>query len=93
MCRCTLTATRAQEVVESLPAEMNQGIYYCWARVSGDVTRKAVMSVGWNPFYKNTKRSAEVHIMHEFADDFYGSMMDVLVVVAPPACRRLAPWG
>lgn len=38
-----------------------------------------VMSIGWNPFYKNTVRSVEVHIMHQFEEDFYGSMMNVLI--------------
>ncbi|KAI4283421.1 MAG: hypothetical protein L6R35_005180 [Caloplaca aegaea] len=37
------------------------------------------MSVGWNPFYKNTVRSVEVHILHTFAQDFYGARMNLLV--------------
>ncbi|KAF4632728.1 hypothetical protein G7Y89_g5401 [Cudoniella acicularis] len=39
-----------------------------------------VMSIGYNPFYKNTVRSAEVHIMHEFVKDFYGAWMRVCVM-------------
>ena len=38
-----------------------------------------VMSIGYNPFYKNTVRSAEVHVLHSFAKDFYGSWMRVSV--------------
>ncbi|KAF2091597.1 riboflavin kinase [Saccharata proteae CBS 121410] len=38
-----------------------------------------VMSIGWNPFYKNTVRSVEVHIMHDFTHDFYGSHMNLLI--------------
>lgn len=38
-----------------------------------------VMSIGWNPFYKNTVRSVEVHIMHDFEIDFYGSHMNLLI--------------
>ncbi|CZT15681.1 related to FMN1-Riboflavin kinase [Ramularia collo-cygni] len=38
-----------------------------------------VMSIGWNPFYKNTVRSVEVHIMHDFSIDFYGSHMNLLI--------------
>jgi len=37
------------------------------------------MSIGWNPFYKNTVRSVEVHIMHDFEIDFYGSHMNLLI--------------
>ncbi|KAG5957842.1 riboflavin kinase, partial [Claviceps cyperi] len=39
-----------------------------------------VMSIGYNPFYKNTVRSAEVHILHKFEADFYGSHMRLLIV-------------
>ncbi|KAF7185218.1 Riboflavin kinase [Pseudocercospora fuligena] len=39
-----------------------------------------VMSIGWNPFYKNTVRSVEVHIMHHFEKDFYGSHMNVSIL-------------
>ncbi|KAK8211167.1 riboflavin kinase [Phyllosticta paracitricarpa] len=38
------------------------------------------MSIGWNPFYKNTVRSVEVHIMHAFARDFYGSHLNLVVL-------------
>ncbi|WWC60549.1 uncharacterized protein I303_103123 [Kwoniella dejecticola CBS 10117] len=39
-----------------------------------------VMSVGWNPYFKNEKITAEVHIMHPFKADFYGHHMSVLVL-------------
>ena len=39
-----------------------------------------VMSIGYNPFYKNTVRSAEVHVLHRFAADFYGSHMRLLLL-------------
>lgn len=38
-----------------------------------------VMSIGYNPFYKNTVRSAEVHVLHKFAQDFYGAHMRLLI--------------
>ncbi|KAG7286127.1 riboflavin kinase [Staphylotrichum longicolle] len=38
-----------------------------------------VMSIGYNPFYKNTVRSAEVHVLHRFQADFYGVEMRLLV--------------
>lgn len=38
-----------------------------------------VMSIGFNPYYKNTIRSAEVHVMHEFKQDFYGSEMAIRI--------------
>lgn len=39
-----------------------------------------VMSIGYNPFYKNTVRSAEVHVLHKFASDFYGTHMRLLIL-------------
>ena len=38
------------------------------------------MSIGYNPFYKNTVRSAEVHVLHEFGQDFYGSDMAITIL-------------
>ncbi|KAM0126485.1 hypothetical protein ACHAO1_010023 [Botrytis cinerea] len=39
-----------------------------------------VMSIGYNPFYRNTVRSAEVHLLHKFSQDFYGSHMRVEIL-------------
>ncbi|QSZ36122.1 hypothetical protein DSL72_007247 [Monilinia vaccinii-corymbosi] len=39
-----------------------------------------VMSIGYNPFYRNTVRSAEVHILATFASDFYGAQMRVKIL-------------
>ncbi|MCJ1293547.1 riboflavin kinase [Xylographa carneopallida] len=43
-------------------------------------TYPTVLSIGYNPFYKNTVRSVEVHIMHAFARDFYGAHMNLLIL-------------
>lgn len=40
----------------------------------------AVLSIGYNPFYKNTVRSVEVHIMHNFPADFYGAHMNLVIL-------------
>ncbi|KAK7047162.1 riboflavin kinase [Paramarasmius palmivorus] len=39
-----------------------------------------VMSIGYNPFFGNTVRSAEVHILHEFRADFYDVEMRLLIM-------------
>lgn len=39
-----------------------------------------VMSIGYNPFYKNKVRSAEVHVLNKFERDFYGSVMAISIV-------------
>jgi len=39
-----------------------------------------VMSIGWNPYYKNTQKTIEVHLLHQFPDDFYGEDLRVVVL-------------
>lgn len=39
-----------------------------------------VMSIGYNPFYNNTVRSAEVHVLEKFSADFYGVEMRLLLL-------------
>lgn len=55
-------------VVQAVPADKV---------AEGWVQYPMVMSIGYNPFYKNTVRTAEVHVLHEFGQDFYGSLMAV----------------
>lgn len=38
------------------------------------------MNMGWNPFFKNTKKSVEIHLIHEFKEDFYGAELQSVVV-------------
>ncbi|KAH7916772.1 riboflavin kinase [Hygrophoropsis aurantiaca] len=80
---------------DALPAMSNvvkSGVYYGYAKISpveglesmlSDVDTNVlpmVMSLGWNPFYKNERMTAEIHIMHDFKSDFYGHDMKVLVL-------------
>lgn len=39
-----------------------------------------VLSIGYNPFYKNSVRSVEIHVMHKFEKDFYNAMMNLRCV-------------
>nr|CAI5825456.1 unnamed protein product [Callosobruchus analis] len=38
------------------------------------------MSIGWNPFYKNRKKSIETHVVHQFDGDFYGKELRVIIL-------------
>ncbi|XP_003706700.1 riboflavin kinase isoform X2 [Megachile rotundata] len=71
------TANLEDKVVSTLPDNFNTGVYYGWASVDGNV-HKMVASVGWNPFYKNEKKTVEVHLLHKFEKDFYGSQIKVI---------------
>ncbi|CAH1251550.1 RFK [Branchiostoma lanceolatum] len=74
------TANLAKEVVEHIPEDIPTGIYYGWASVDGGEVHKMVMSLGWNPFYKDKTKSMEPHILHHFKEDFYGSTLSVCIV-------------
>ncbi|KAI9769149.1 MAG: riboflavin kinase [Geoglossum simile] len=39
-----------------------------------------VMSIGWNPYYKNTVRSIEVHLLHSFRKAFYGAPLHLTIL-------------
>ncbi|XP_029039892.1 riboflavin kinase [Osmia bicornis bicornis] len=70
------TANLEDKVVEALPDDFNTGVYYGWASIDGNVY-KMVASIGWNPFYKNEKKTIEVHFLHKFENDFYGKLIKV----------------
>ncbi|KUI69183.1 Riboflavin kinase [Cytospora mali] len=77
-------------------SDAKSGVYFGWAALelpadhpnykkssSGDskfAIFPMVMSIGYNPFYNNTVRSAEVHVLTNFGADFYGVEMRLLIV-------------
>ena len=76
------TANFNEDIVENkLPQSFNSGIYMGWARLDGveDRVEKAVVSIGWNPFYGNTKKSVETHIIKTYDSDFYGQWMKLKI--------------
>ncbi|XP_041855814.1 riboflavin kinase [Melanotaenia boesemani] len=74
------TANFPDSVVDNLPPDIRTGIYYGWACVGNGEVCKMVMSIGWNPYYKNTKKSMETHVIHKFKEDFYGEILRVVMV-------------
>ncbi|XP_011496944.1 PREDICTED: riboflavin kinase isoform X2 [Ceratosolen solmsi marchali] len=73
------TANLSEEIVETLPIEFETGIYFGWACLERKIY-KMVMSIGWNPFYKNEKKSMEIHLLHKFEDDFYNKILKIIVL-------------
>ena len=73
------TANLPEDEASRLGTSVDSGIYFGWAKLRGSVY-PMVMSFGWNPFYKNEKRSAEVHIIYEFGYDFYDEELQVTVL-------------
>ncbi|KAF3039665.1 riboflavin kinase [Didymella keratinophila] len=39
-----------------------------------------VLSIGYNPYYKNTTRSIEIHILASFDRDFYGAELSLVIL-------------
>ncbi|KAI7821269.1 hypothetical protein BX661DRAFT_188493 [Kickxella alabastrina] len=76
------TANLPESAVSQALSHIPIGVYFGWAQVlAGDrCVRPMVMSLGWNPYFKNEKRSGEVHIIHEFRDDFYGAEIRVAIL-------------
>lgn len=74
------TANYSADVVKKLPTNLEAGVYYGWAQIENGEVHKMVMSVGWNPFYKNTVKTMEIHILYKFEREFYGSLMKVCVL-------------
>jgi riboflavin kinase len=35
---------------------------------------------GYNPFYKNSQRSIEIHLLHTFREDFYGATLSLIIL-------------
>ncbi|ENN72753.1 riboflavin kinase [Dendroctonus ponderosae] len=74
------TANFPQDVVNNLPDGLDTGVYYGFGQVDGGQVHGMVMSIGWNPFYKNSKKSMETHLMHKFESDFYGKELRVVIL-------------
>ncbi|KIJ20085.1 hypothetical protein PAXINDRAFT_107796 [Paxillus involutus ATCC 200175] len=86
------TANLPDESTTHMASVARPGVYYGYAQVylaNGQISElhpedlvvlPMVMSLGWNPFYKNERMTAEIHVMHEFNSDFYGYDMKALVL-------------
>ncbi|NXL66955.1 RIFK kinase, partial [Chordeiles acutipennis] len=75
-----LAANLPEQVVESFPSDITTSIYYGWACVGNGDVHKMVLSIGWNPFYENSKKSVETHIIHTFKYDFYGEILSIVIL-------------
>ncbi|KAH7074243.1 riboflavin kinase-domain-containing protein [Paraphoma chrysanthemicola] len=47
---------------------------------SDPIVYPTVLSIGYNPYYKNTQRSIEIHILANFDRDFYGATLSLLIL-------------
>lgn len=74
------TANLTVDSFSSMLAQKACGVYLGWAGLSKRGIYKTVMSIGWNPFFDNAKKTIEPWLLHEFNEDFYGEELRVVVV-------------
>lgn len=69
------TANLNMEELGAPGEQLETGIYYGWSTLNG-TKYETVVSVGWNPFYKNSKKTVEAHLLTKM-DDFYGEKLTI----------------
>jgi len=74
------TANYEPSVVDQLPESLKKGIYYGFAQVDQSQVFDCSLSLGWNPYFGNQVKSMETHVIHNFPDDFYGSILKVCII-------------
>eukprot|EP01031_Cornospumella_fuschlensis_P025721 gene25721-31060_t len=72
------TANLNMEELGKAGDDLEMGIYYGTAKLR-DETYKTVVSVGWNPYYKNEKKTVEAHLLSKM-DDFYGETLELNLI-------------
>ncbi|KAK9796262.1 hypothetical protein WJX73_007319 [Symbiochloris irregularis] len=74
------TANLDAASLQAALSETTTGIYCGWASIgASSAVYQMAMSVGWNPFYKNEKKTAEPWLLHTFPEDFYGEELRLMV--------------
>lgn len=58
--RFLLPANIPLDVVKALPKDIKSGVYFGWASVDSGQVYKAVLNIGWCPFYDNNERSVVI---------------------------------
>ena len=85
------TANIPIEPYEDLLKEYPNGVYFGYSSFTNPRSphyKKSfptAMSIGWNPYYKNEKKTIEAHLIRTFDEDFYGEhiRIDVLGYIRP----------
>jgi FAD synthase len=61
-------------------AENVCGVYIGWAGLANHGVYKMVMNIGWSPYFDNAEKTVEPWLLHDFAEDFYGVELRLVVV-------------
>lgn len=71
------TANLSMDDLGQTGQDLKTGIYFGWCMLHSKPFC-TVVSVGWNPFYKNEKKTVEAHLIAQL-DDFYDEKISVLL--------------
>ncbi|PVU91045.1 hypothetical protein BB559_004331 [Furculomyces boomerangus] len=75
------TANLTDDVVNDALKSAPTGIYFGLAKTDFEKkVRPMVMSLGWNPYFKNEKLSGEIHIIHNYQQDFYETELKTIIL-------------
>ncbi|KAL0012661.1 hypothetical protein SO802_007769 [Lithocarpus litseifolius] len=74
------TANLSTEGYSTVLSEHPSGVYFGWAGLSTKGVFKMVMSIGWNPYFNNPEKTIEPWLLHDFAEDFYGEDLRLVIV-------------
>uniref|UniRef100_A0A915KG97 riboflavin kinase n=1 Tax=Romanomermis culicivorax TaxID=13658 RepID=A0A915KG97_ROMCU len=74
------TANLSDRVTTKLDPTFPYGVYFGYASVDNGPVYRMVLSCGTNPHFHNTKKTIEAHLLHEFPNDFYGSILKIVVL-------------
>jgi hypothetical protein len=72
------TANLGMNELGTIGDTLETGIYFGWARLKGNFYQ-TVVSIGWNPFYNNTVKTIEAHLLCSL-DDFYDERLELLLI-------------
>jgi riboflavin kinase len=69
-----------EAAVKAFPSDAPTGVYVGFAKVNNDKVFPMAMSVGFNVHYGVDHKTVEVHILHEFENDFYDALITAVAL-------------
>jgi hypothetical protein len=78
------TANLNMEELGKQGEELNTGIYFGWILLN-NIVYETVVSVGYNPVYKNETKTIEAYIINQILPDFYGEPIRAKNIPPPTA--------
>lgn len=73
------TANVCTDEIQDKIQHFKRGVYFGWASLKG-IVYKMIANIGKNPSFGNDEVSVEVHILHQFDEDFYDENLKVLIL-------------